>query len=732
MRTRELRVSRKMGEWRRGRAHSVWRGGSFVLLVLCATLSLGVGPEGNPLVFVDEENLEMELSEAKEKGATVGVCNLGQTELAGIEARLVGFNFPNGGTDSAHQAMIIQDEPNKTLPSRECDNVSMLASAALDPPEGKYRGLLILSSDQTENVSRQIVIEKPAPEEPEKSVAVAAKPVTSMNPWPMILTEHPVQRDLKIRLRVSKGEVNPDNAKGLIGTLSGGPRPGYVRIIGNPSPPTPGEEDTTSLTASRLGSVQVVPAAVRTKNSNEGEGLETLPVRIKDLKGVGTYSGALIVDGESIETELLVTDHPLWLLLPLVIGLLIGWGLLALTRRTVPNQRLQRRAGQLWKRYTGGKKAFDAELGGTQEGEEVAREDGDLVLRDMQNYKPCEKEVTTYKDKFNRARKVYFRNNQLADTTATDFKELVKILESAEADARHLGDTDGLPKALKDLKSALEKFATFLDEEVKPHRDPALVESASRLLKGGWLAVGAATVISEQARAYTGLIDNWRKSYAKIKRYRLWALQLLATFEVTDPPEEHLKMLHHALIRMREAYEELLDARDASTLAELGAAEDLKEAYRTLSYLGAWYWVWEPPEAQKPRERRRREAHELSKAHMLQLDIPPADRQRILQGRNRQSVEVVAGWMDGQDPPNPKPEVEAEVGGLFSGAGILFTILLASFVTLLALVLQIYPTGAVGTLKDYLTAVVVGATSTIAVNFLQGPLAGVFTSLRSS
>lgn len=45
---------------------------------------------------------------------------------------------------------------------------------------------------------------------------------------------------------------------------------------------------------------------------------------------------------------------------------------------------------------------------------------------------------------------------------------------------------------------------------MKPSRDPALVEPASALLKGGPLAVGAAKLISEQARGYVSLINSWR------------------------------------------------------------------------------------------------------------------------------------------------------------------------------------------------------------------------------
>src|SRR3712207_5268351 len=195
-------------------------------------------------------------------------------------------------------------------------------------------------------------------------------------------------------------------------------------------------------------------------------------------------------------------------------------------------------------------------------------------------------------------------------TSRNDFKKLVKTLETAESEPQQFGEQKGpdgrsssrFGESLKDLGTALKSFDMFLKMEYGENRSPALVKSAASLLNGGPLAVGAIQKITTQAKECVTLIENWRKMAIEIKRYTLWYIRLWAIQRMTP---RHREMLERAGARIIEAKNEMLDAKDTATLANLGTAEDLKHAYGTLAYLGSLYGVWEAPEAQKEQEQRK-------------------------------------------------------------------------------------------------------------------------------
>jgi hypothetical protein len=710
-----------------------------VVLVLAATFALGFGPEGSPLVFVDETPMEfteqdsglvfvdetpLELTEQDAlDGVSVGACNLGDESLTGLEAHLIGFDFPPG------KGMQAPSRFTGELPSDQCKQVSLQAEAGFDPEPGKHRGLLVLFAQQTADIVRAVVVEA---EQLERHLAIAAKPITSTNAVPMIFYREPTQRELDIAVLVSDGTLDPVKGGDLLGTLSGGPEPGYVRVVSAAEAPAPDQAGAATRSTLRIDGVRAVPVSAQAEDA--GRRIVQLPVRVEGLHGVGSYSGTLNVDGEDLEAELLVTDSLWWAVLAVAIGLIVGALLLYLTRHVALRSRLWTRALGLKGKYRRAKTSFDQQV---DVGRRPPPAGGDRagLSPDMKLYRPDEADIEAYQRRLTRARRAYFGRFSLADTTSQDFKDVVKMYETAEADAQHLGDPDGFAKALKDLEGTLKKFAAFLRDEVRPARDPALVKPASALLKGGPLAVGAAKLISEQAQGYVGLIGNWRTLSADIKRYALWAVRLNERFARINPSQRHRRMLQDASAKALEAYNELLDARDAPALAELGAAEDLKASYKTLSYLGAWHRVWEPPETQKPRERRSREADRLGDVHVDLFDLSTETRREIVAALSESPESVINRWKRGAEIQRPRPEIGVEVGAeagrLFGGFGVVSSLIVASLVTLLALIVQVYPAGAFGTLKDYLSAIAVGATSTVAINFLQGPLTGLLGRLRS-
>ena len=108
---------------------------------------------------------------------------------------------------------------------------------------------------------------------------------------------------------------------------------------------------------SRVDGVQVSLESDSTEDSKAG--VVNLPVQVEDLRGVGTYTGILTVDGQELETEILVTDGPGWAVVAVAVGLIVGAVLLWLTRHFSPRFRLWLRAQWLDRKYDEAKKRFD-------------------------------------------------------------------------------------------------------------------------------------------------------------------------------------------------------------------------------------------------------------------------------------------------------------------------------------------------------------------------------------
>jgi hypothetical protein len=227
---------------------------------------------------------------------------------------------------------------------------------------------------------------------------------------------------------------------------------------------------------------------------------------------------------------------------------------------------------------------------------EFHRRYSNSVFKDY--HRPDEK-VKDYLARFDAALSTYAQDNLFFDENSEDYKKIVRMLETAEKDAQLFGDAEEKEKllfgeSLQDLQEELESFVKFLDEEFPVYRQPALVTPAANLLKGGPLEVGAAQKIISQVQQYVNLIKTWQDMAKQIRRYELWAEELQKKED--DMTQVDKEMLHLAQAKLMEAENEMLDAKDAATLADLGAAEDLRHAYGQLAYLGSRYEVWEAPE----------------------------------------------------------------------------------------------------------------------------------------
>ncbi|HLL41286.1 MAG TPA: hypothetical protein VK357_16720 [Rubrobacteraceae bacterium] len=279
------------------------------------------------------------------------------------------------------------------------------------------------------------------------------------------------------------------------------------------------------------------------------------------------------------------------------------------------------------------------------------------------------------------------------------------------------------------------RFDKYLrdDLELNPRLWPALVAPAAAKLQGGKLKVGAAKEISTQAGAYAGLIAEWRESFKQILRNYAWAARLQKQFEGMDPkpPEEDRKTLRNAAGKLVEALNELLDAKDATALKELGTTEDLKEVYKALAALGGKYNVWLVTGRPVTDGKLFRNAirifadSENSSEFAAEILKQPDDEE------SAQSIAELAGAGSFKSP-SPKPHA-VNVRRFSPTATAVLSVGLALLIALVAtFVAQVYPVSGTpfGTTKDYFAAIAAGATGAAISSFLQSPLTSLLTRLR--
>lgn len=668
-----------MNSWR------LSRGTAAVVLSLTFVLTLGFGPEDSPLKFVDETTLGLTLEKATQ-GTSVVACNFGKDALTSLEARLVGFDFPTKAGMREPTTIPAELGPGacQKVPVRVEKGKSQ--SLAADP--GRYQGLLVLSTEQTGSIARQVIVEVPT-----ATITSAAKPIWVTKYSPSVLAGHlpPATRKIELPLKLKNAESLSVERNQPLGVLSGGAGDGQAKVFADGT--FEGKPDRT--------------------------GVISVPVRVKGLEGVGTYSGTLTAGGVDFEEQLLLSDTLWWAVVCVVIGLVSSVLLLLITKRLWPVASLKDRANRLGDKYEKSLKAFKGRLEETEQALRVAgssRKEAEEVKKELKGYEIDARNIESYRNSFIRHFEDYVGDSFFVDTSSQEYKDVFALLESAEADARHLGSRDGFGKALKDLAVCLDSFARFLRDDLRPKRSPALAVSAAAPLKGGELKANAAKEISARARERVDLIATWRKSATRVRRYEVWAALLAEKLKHRKPwpPKEDAEKLTLVAAKIVEAENELLDAEDASALKDLGTAEDLEEAYEVLAGLGAKYDVWPPI---KPLS----SPATLSAAPFQNPDAP----------KDKLAIEPLVDEAEHElpSPPTKTVSMEPVFGNAWAALALVLGVLLA---VLGVLATQVYPAAGTpfGTTKDYLAAIAAGAAGPAVAQFLQGPLTTFLTRLR--
>lgn len=456
------------------------------VLAVMSFMTLGFGPGDGPLVFADEEPLELTWSQAQ-AGTDIVVCNIGQEDVTNFRASLISYGFPEG-RDLLEPAEVAETE--RSLEPDQCASVQVRLKPGAERPNPQlyadpveYKGGLVASATNAGDevkIVRDLAISVPEPEEVEENAARSLLPIrddwrTARLHLPLDMLEYP------------DGSLPYDDDENApLGTLLNGDTEAVVYANG---PPIRQDLDTIPQGGSEPGS--------RVQRAVE------LPVRITDLKTVGDYSGTLTLAGVGdVEVRATVGDRPHWGLVALVVGLLAAALPIFYFQRFGPRWDLRLRCSRLERDYGRAADAFEGwfqeNYGSRRERESSDSKDSAKTMEPARDYAPPDgSSIRTYCGSFKKTLKKYGEGHLLFDPASEDYRKLLEMLETAEQDARCFGNLEGrgeseFGESLKGLGVELEEFARFLREEFPVGRAPVLAGEAANNLVGGRLAVGGA------------------------------------------------------------------------------------------------------------------------------------------------------------------------------------------------------------------------------------------------
>jgi hypothetical protein len=637
----------------------------------------GAGTGGGILVFEDDRPIIVTWEQAK-IGMDVTVCNVGRDRLQTLRAALTGFNFQVDGKQVSDKMVLNPPNVASTLDAGACTTVHVQATDGLAPDPGEYKGLLVLSGQSAGIIRREMTIYGPAPIKKPSMVKSAVDEI--------ILT---ATRNLPF------GNVSHYNTYLLFKS----PSVGETLIL---------PETGTLIGILYSEGVHFSRVYVNGKPDESQEGVVMLPIRVEGLNSVGTYSGKLaLVDTDDLaEIKIQVTDLFVWPILAFLLGVLIAFICLLWKQHWRPYSLLKNRGNHLETNYKNGAMVFKGKYGSSN----------------FREYALNDSDIESYKKAFDKALKTYARSNLLFDTTSEDFKKLDKTLETAERDAQQFGKLDDksdgksdgkldgkspMGESLESLQTSLEDFAKFLSEEFVVDRTPALVKPVAVLLKGRPFGVGAAQKIVVQADEYVNLIETWQVMATQIKRYELWGIKISKSVQYMMPFD--LELLQRARARVAEARNEMLDAKDAAALVEMGSVKDLKHAYGQLAYLGSRYKVWVKPEEEKSSGEKQEEFKLMAK-RTFGIWKPP------------DWEELFGKWRQKAKHFDITSEKAVTIERTFRGMIDLVVLGLTVGLAILTVLTQSYFGKTFGTTADYITLILLGAGSEVVLNGLVGTI----------
>lgn len=495
-------------------------------------------PAAAKLVFEDERALKVGWPRL-EAGLELEVCNTGDKEGT-FQPRLVGFDFEIDDQPAQMADVAAIGPATVTVGAGKCAPLSI--DAGLQSPDaGDYTGVVVLRTP-TALVRREVTITAPKANQTNAVPLVEEVGIRALrNGMP---AELKIDRPASLPLR-GRGERLLVPAKDeTIGVLQSGPHRLFVIVDGAPTP------------------------------SNSPR---YLPIRLAGSDETGTYTGTVDLGvGEAVATpiKVKVEASDSWWVAPALITLGLGLALLTLLhlQRWRPERQLHDRRRELSELYRKAKDSFDAHYGQSRFGE----------------YGPDLAAIAVDQATLDSSIRRYANDNVLFKRDSDEFKQIVRTLHEAEADAAFFADQEGFGKTLTALETTVTEFQADYPDSV-----PRFIEHAAARLKGCALPLGAATTINGEAKAYIAFAAVWKKIAREVKRLEAWVAQL----EQANLDDSERKLLATAKAKVNEAKMELRDAEDAASLESVGAQRDLRRAYGLLAVLGSKYgWA---PEAEQ-------------------------------------------------------------------------------------------------------------------------------------
>lgn len=589
-------------------------------------------PKTPAFAFEDERALKVGWPRLVD-GLELEVCNTGKKKGT-FEPRLVGFDFEIDDRPVNSGDIVFVMPQRVMVAAGKCQPLRLRAGGR-SPDAGDYSGVIVLRTP-TALVRREMTVSAPRANQT-KAEALADE----------------------VGLRAERDGKGGDLS---INSRASLPLRGLERLL------VPKKDETIGVLQNGSHRLSVIVDG----EPSPAESPRYLPIRIEGSDEVGTYAGTVDLSvGEGAATPLklkLEASDRLWVPLALIALGLIGAviGLLYL-QHVRPKGQLHDRRRELGDSYTKAKTDFDQYYGQAR----------------FSPYAPDSQAVTRYQTTLKQSINRYANDNCLFKRDSDEFKELVRSLQAAEADAAFFGDRDGFGKKLAEL----DKMVTDFHAD-HPASAPRFIELAAARLKGTALPVGGATKVAAEVDGYVRYADDWKRMAQEAKRLEAWVAKL----EDVEVEPAEAQMLATAKGKINEAKMELRDAESAEALEAVGAKRDLRQAYGLLAVLGSKHG-WAPSEAElQAAELRDISSESYDWAEPLSLD------DLIARAKGRD----IGGFL------------AAVLGRTVRGAADAAVLAVAVSVAILAALPTVVADDTFGSWRDYLVALGLGGTSVIA------------------
>lgn len=533
---------------------------------LCAPAPAATAQVGPGLDFAQSGVVSVTW-EAVEKGEAISLCNGADKEATEPKATLAGFRFKREKEDIAPTEAIEAQVPTKRIPAGDCGEVVLKpVSEGTVVDTGSYKGTVVAVSPGFGVASVEVEITKSAEVKP--AVVSGATETLGLNA---------VNSFTEKSLEVKEGSVLL--LKGAVGDQE------KLSIGEDCEKPAEGESwDTTTCpfigNLYKDSSIIQVYVAGRVRSEDE---VQRLPVRLSSSgHAVGTYEGSLDPAGtgdkeEAVKVKLTVEDDWLWAVLALLLGTAIALGVQLWSGRYRPKLELQKRGKEIAGAYGSAIEKLTAPA-------------GTVIKLD-------EAKVGQYATDVESAITNYGKSVLLFDKTSDAYKEIEGSIALAEADAKVLGDADGLGASLTALRTAVDEAKDLLKKRaVKDAFE--LLASAEAPLQSGELGVGDATERSKLAGTLTSTLGKWRKLAERVLDDEAWLFALAQRAEDSTPKpmsDADKATLNDAAMRLLGVHNELFQIAEDADLERLRTSNRIETSFGQLSYLGAKYRVDRPP-----------------------------------------------------------------------------------------------------------------------------------------